>query len=868
MDTRIGIGVDSSQVRSAASDLDKLAQSGAAAEKSIDNLGGMSKKTAKELSQAQREAARTSKSIDEYIKSLQIIDATNGKSAISAKLYELSVKGASKAQLEAAESALKLNKAYEDGVALGAQVRAGALALAAATATAAIAGYAAVGAIAGQIAKYKDLADQTGETAQNFAALAPVLAVSGKTADEVAGFMVKLTKTLSQTDDESKLTARGLAAIGIEFQKFKAAGPVAQLDMIAKALDQFKDGTGKTAALEAIQKGGAGLVGFFGDLANAQDRQIRITQQQIETADAYTKAQAKSKAELQTFLQVIVVESLPAITVFIKSAKDMIEAIVGIDKNASQLKNNAAIRQFAEEAITYLGYLVNAADIVGRAFAVVGKGIGAAAAQQSALVRGEFREAINVASEFYEDAKRIATKPLFTQVLDKNRAAAAGVVPSTPGAKPAIDTSGLVKPARIGGGRNTAAQEAKAQLAFDIDEIKKSYAVLADVYANGERVLEAQRGANLITEAEYFEKKKQFLTLNAEAQEAALLQEKARLEAERLTGKDKIDNDRKIVDVEFKLLKVRQDAAASQTVLAIQVEAANKKIKDSYDTARFAAIDYLDSIKKATARELQGFGQGTKARDDIAARGAIDDRFAAEARRLKSARRLKQITIEQYAEYLAIAKETYQQEIALYQARTDAIAEKERNWLNGATEALRNYFNESQNIAKQTEDLFTNAFKGMEDALVQFVTTGKADFKSLANSILADITRIIIKQQITGPLSNFLSGALGGGGGFGDILGSFFGNLFGGGRASGGPVASNKLYRVNERGPELLNVAGRQYLMMGPQAGHVTSNAAAANSPVMVNQHFAFNGPVDRRTQMQVGEQAARGARLAQSRNG
>jgi hypothetical protein len=40
-------------------------------------------------------------------------------------------------------------------------------------------------------------------------------------------------------------------------------------------------------------------------------------------------------------------------------------------------------------------------------------------------------------------------------------------------------------------------------------------------------------------------------------------------------------------------------------------------------------------------------------------------------------------------------------------------------------------------------------------------------------------------------------------------------------RALGGPVSANTLYRVNENGPELLQVAGKQYLMTGQQGGAV-----------------------------------------------
>ncbi len=49
-----------------------------------------------------------------------------------------------------------------------------------------------------------------------------------------------------------------------------------------------------------------------------------------------------------------------------------------------------------------------------------------------------------------------------------------------------------------------------------------------------------------------------------------------------------------------------------------------------------------------------------------------------------------------------------------------------------------------------------DAFRSMEDALAHFVATGKLDFRSLAEAIVADLARIAIRQQITGPLYGWL----------------------------------------------------------------------------------------------------------------
>ena len=47
---------------------------------------------------------------------------------------------------------------------------------------------------------------------------------------------------------------------------------------------------------------------------------------------------------------------------------------------------------------------------------------------------------------------------------------------------------------------------------------------------------------------------------------------------------------------------------------------------------------------------------------------------------------------------------------------------------------------------------------------------------------------------------------------------------FSGGKETGGDVFAGGTYRVNERGPELLSVGSKNYLMMGNQKGSVTPN--------------------------------------------
>ncbi len=86
---------------------------------------------------------------------------------------------------------------------------------------------------------------------------------------------------------------------------------------------------------------------------------------------------------------------------------------------------------------------------------------------------------------------------------------------------------------------------------------------------------------------------------------------------------------------------------------------------------------------------------------------------------------------------------------------TRANADYQRSAEFGTKSALRTYIEDATNAAKQAERAVTGAFKSMEDALTQFVMTGKIDFNSLANSIISDLIRIQIQRAITLPLANW-----------------------------------------------------------------------------------------------------------------
>lgn len=311
------------------------------------------------------------------------------------------------------------------------------------------------------------------------------------------------------------------------------------------------------------------------------------------------------------------------------------------------------------------------------------------------------------------------------------------------------------------GAAKSALQVDKSELGFDVDAIRNANERLVSTYANSEKIMEANRAAGLISEREYFAAKLGFLRLNSNAQEGALQKEIERLQAEKLSGKEKIDNEKKIAEAQSKLVTVRGQSIANVETLSIKEAAAMKKVERSYIDAEKAAQEYLDTASKQYQRNLEGMGRGAQGRNRDAGLSQIEDRYADQRLRLDRDKRQGAFDgrEEQYDEELDRINRFQAQSIASYTRYYDELLEKQGDWSLGATEALQNYADQADNAFKQTEDLVAGAFGGMEDALVGFVTTGKADFKSLADSMIADLARIIIKQQITGPVASMASGA-------------------------------------------------------------------------------------------------------------
>jgi len=86
---------------------------------------------------------------------------------------------------------------------------------------------------------------------------------------------------------------------------------------------------------------------------------------------------------------------------------------------------------------------------------------------------------------------------------------------------------------------------------------------------------------------------------------------------------------------------------------------------------------------------------------------------------------------------------------------------KQTEVMKGMKAGLDDYKKKVEDVAGSIKSAMGNALQGMEDALVNFVTTGKLAFGDLARSIINDMIRIVIQQAIMKPFTGWLGGILG-----------------------------------------------------------------------------------------------------------
>jgi hypothetical protein len=605
-------------------------------------------------------------------------------------------------------------------------------------------------------AKFKDLEEETGATAEDLASLAVVAATAGVEIDSIAAAAIKLTKNLSGVDDESKAAGAALTALGIPIQDFKKLDPVAQIDALSKAFNSFADGPQKSAvALALFGKAGAEQLKVFKALDEAGGRTVILTQAQIELADAYADRQAKLTATLKAYAQVAVTDLLPSLNELTQVTSEVFRELVGVDSAGKKLAGDSPIKEFAESAANVFAFLADSVQGVGRVVQTLGIYFGSAGAAAAAVLSGEFQQARTIAEEARQDIDKVLSAELFSQRLARLRAAAATAAASG-------DNQSAAESARLA---------RKPRLEFDGTSKRKPG-------GTGDKQSEAQK---------YLE------TL-----------QKSGEQVQKLTDYEKALN-----DIQSKRLK-GITPALERSIL--EQAKANDQARVAIEL-RTAEVGALSARAKAELDNLDALVQGNKELEREIALIGLDELgiLGVERARISSLRALKEEELARRAANGA-ADETLQvleAEIAALREREELIGKKiGRSIENRNDEAVAKAGSKASTaLADSIEAGILDGYRKGSDLTTIFLNELKAQFaKTVLRPLIEPVAAAgndLIGQLIGSAVSAFAGGGLGittGDSAFSQTGAQILGRKAGGGDANPNPSG---VLLVGEKGPEL-----------------------------------------------------------------
>ena len=151
---------------------------------------------------------------------------------------------------------------------------------------------------------------------------------------------------------------------------------------------------------------------------------------------------------------------------------------------------------------------------------------------------------------------------------------------------------------------------------------------------------------------------------------------------------------------------------------------------------------------------------------------------------------------------------------------------------NDALGMVKDRFDEAQNGAADLSSSFNAIENSFEDnimAMVDGTKTFAEGIKGMAKTVIAELYRVLVVQQMVGAFGTADaegSGLLG-------LLGGIFGGASGGARAHGGHVKRGETYLVGERGPEPFTPTSD---------GYITPAGGGQGVSVVVNMNMQANG--------------------------
>lgn len=165
-----------------------------------------------------------------------------------------------------------------------------------------------------------------------------------------------------------------------------------------------------------------------------------------------------------------------------------------------------------------------------------------------------------------------------------------------------------------------------------------------------------------------------------------------------------------------------------------------------------------------------------------------------------------QVTRDKFRRLRALAEDYHSTRVNLWEKEVQETEKFATDIAANVQKGIKEVGDWYNSLGKDIQNATVSWAERSADAIATFVRKGKFDFKSLADSILDDVTRMASRQFVSGIFSLFGGGG-GGGGGLFSSIGSFFSGLFGGWDSGGytGPGGKYQVAGLVHKGEFVIN---------------------------------------------------------------
>lgn len=293
----------------------------------------------------------------------------------------------------------------------------------------------------------------------------------------------------------------------------------------------------------------------------------------------------------------------------------------------------------------------------------------------------------------------------------------------------------------------------------DVQEVRSALNVITAEYEGYYKRVTALGEAGLVSAEATYQSQRAIL----EAQRKAVNESYgSQISAIKELQSNKKNNTAQNISLDNQMTKAEADRAVAMEKIDAKLDALQTKEKGRLEertrniASYKAALDaQLDSLVSEGARNADGVGRGSRQAGVARQLGENDRSFNKQQREL--AKSLGEgMDVDEYTAKLKDLKDTHTDMAAQIIANDKDIEKANYDWTNGFTAAVEEARDVGMDFAGSVNSALTGAFNSAGDALAEFVTTGKLNFRSFATSILADMARIAAQQAASGALSGIL----------------------------------------------------------------------------------------------------------------